>query len=126
MDIGQLRNNTNYYDGFEGEDEVIFELEKDRDFNLHIWVGYLDDILREPKLSGDGWIGLTRDYHQAEKAFIGSDEEYIVSPGEYLADIGQYRSRKFDHGETRQVLELLILFMRYAMDVDSQIVIKVA
>lgn len=126
MDIGQLRNNTIYYDGFEGEDEVIFELEKDRDINLHIWSGYLDDILREPNLSGEGWTGLTRDYHQAERAFSGSGEEYMVSPDEYLADIEQYQSRRFDAPETKQVLELLILLMKFAIDKASQIIIKVA
>ncbi len=125
MDIGQLRNNTVYYDGFEGEEEVIFELEKDHDINLHIWAGYLDDILREPNLSGEGWTGLTRDYHQAERAFSGSGEEFLVSPDEYLADIEQYQSRQFDAPETRQVLELLILLMKFAIDKASQIIIKV-
>ena len=126
MDIGQLRNNTSFYDGYEGEDEVIFELEKDRNLNLHIWVGYLDDILCEPSLSGEGWTGLTRDYHQAEKAFSGSGEGYIVSPDEYLTDIEQYQSRQFDAPESKEVLKLLMLFMKHAIDLKSQIIIRVS
>ena len=125
MDIGQLRNNTTYYDGYEGEDEVIFELAKDLTFNLHFWAGYLDDILREPNLSGKGWTGLTRDYHQAEKAFSGTGEEHIVSPKEYLADIEQYQTREFDAPESRQVLELIIVFLKHAINVESQVIIRV-
>ena len=126
MDIGQLRNNTTFYDGYEGEDEVIFEIEKDRTFNLHIWVGYLDDILRKPDLSGRGWTGLTRDYHQAENAFSGSGAEHIISPDEYLADIEQYKSRTFETPESKQVLELLILFMKHALNRSSRVIMKVS
>ena len=125
MDNGQFRNNTLYYNGFEGEDEVVFELEKDRAISLHVWTGYLDDILREPTPSDEGGTGLTQDYHQAEKAFSGSGEEYSVSPDEYLADIEQYQSRQFDFPETRQVLKLLILLLKFAIDKTSQIIIKV-
>ena len=125
MDIGQLRNNTTYYDGFEGEDEVVLSLESESEVAIHIWIGYLDDILREPVLDGSKWTGLTRDYHQLEGAFSEEGESTIDNPEEYLVDLQQYAGRKFDEPETMEVFQLIMSFLEYALQVKSRVRIQV-
>ena len=64
MDTGKTIDNFKFYEGFEGEPEIVIKAENSDMQILHIWDGYFDDILREPKLDGNGWQGFTRDYHQ--------------------------------------------------------------
>ena len=39
MDIGKLKNNISYYEGYEGEPEVVVALKGAEDITLHIWNG---------------------------------------------------------------------------------------
>jgi len=40
MDIGKLKNNTVFYEGFEDEPDIELYLSESPDFNIHIWDGY--------------------------------------------------------------------------------------
>ena len=42
MDIGNLKNNFTFYDGYEDESEIVLCIEKEE--TVHIWEGYFDDI----------------------------------------------------------------------------------
>ncbi len=123
MDTDLLRNNHQFYDGFEGEDEIVLSLEKKPEISIHVWFGYLDDILREPTLDGTGWKGLTRDYHQLKGAF-GTDSAILVPPEEYLDDLQQYKERIFTERETEEVLQLLISFFECAVKERTQVIIQ--
>lgn len=35
----------NFYEGFEGEPEYVFELEDDATYSLHMWEGYIDMLV---------------------------------------------------------------------------------
>ena len=123
MDTDLLRNNHQFYDGFEGEDEIVLSLEKKPEISIHVWSGYLDDILREPTLDGTEWKGLTRDYHQLEGAF-GTESVILVYPKDYLADLQQYKERIFTERETEEVLQLLISFFECAVKKRTQVIIQ--
>ena len=125
MDTGLLRNNYTYYEGFEGEDEVVLTLDSDSDMAIHVWVGYLDDILREPVLNGSEWTGLTRDYHQAEGAFSQEGESVTVHPEEYLEDMKKYSERQFDEPETAGAFQLLVAFLEFAVQEKALVRIQV-
>ena len=56
MDIGNLKNNFTFYEGYEDESEIVLCIEKDE--AIHIWEGYFDDIFDSPSLDGKGWKGL--------------------------------------------------------------------
>ncbi|MDO4483582.1 MAG: hypothetical protein Q4C54_03855 [Clostridia bacterium] len=100
--IDDLRFSKDYYHGCEGEEEVIISLDSNPLFNIHLWIGYLDDILNNPDLSGIGWNGFTRDYHQLEGAFsTKTDMCRVYSTQEYLEDLLQYKERNFDYPETK-------------------------
>ena len=123
MNTDQLRNNHKFYNGFEDEDEIVLSLEKKPEISIHVWSGYLDDILREPTFDGPGWKGLTRDYHQLKGAF-GTESVILVYPEEYLADLQQYKERIFTERETEEVLQLLISFFERAVEERTQVIIQ--
>ena len=123
MNTDQLRNNHKFYNGFEDEDEIVLSLEKKPEISIHVWSGYLDDILRKPTFDGPGWKGLTKDYHQLKGAF-GTDSAILVHPEEYLADLQQYKERIFTERETEEVLQLLISFFERAVEERTQVIIQ--
>lgn len=107
MDTGKTVDNYIYYEGFEDEPEIILSTDDKNIQVLHIWDGYLSDILREPNVDGNGWTGFTRDYHQLEGAFGDEDEMLITEIDEYLDDLKSYGNRCFDYEETKDVYDLL-------------------
>ena len=115
MDIGNQKNNYTYYEGYEGEPEIVIESENTDMQILHIWDGYLDDLLREPKIDGNGWLGFTRDYHQCEGAFGDNSEAVITDIPEYLNDLKLYEDRQFDYAETKDVYNLLCSWLENAI-----------
>ena len=125
MDTGLLRNNYVYYNGFEGEDEVVLSLASNKEISIHLWIGYLDDILREPTLDGSNWSGFTRDYHQLEGAFSQDGNAVTVNPFEYYKDLQLYADRKFDEPETTEVFQLIATFLEYAIQEKSLVIIVV-
>lgn len=126
MDIGNQKNNYTYYEGYEGEPEIIIESENDDMQILHIWDGYFDDLLREPKIDGNGWLGFTRDYHQCEGAFGDDSVGIITNLTEYLDDLKLYADRQFDYDETKDVYDLLYSWLEEAIkNRCKKIIIKV-
>lgn len=115
MDTGKIIDNYTYYEGFEDEPEIIFKAEDENIQVLHIWDGYLDDMLREPNLDGKGWSGFTRDYHQLEGAFGDDNEMLITEIDEYLQDLKLYANRHFDYDETKAVYDLLCSWLETAI-----------
>lgn len=55
MDIGKTNDNYIFYEGYEGEPEIILYIPNET--TIHIWEGYFDDIYDTPSLDGKGWIG---------------------------------------------------------------------
>lgn len=60
MGIGKIIDNDTFYEGYEGEPQIVLSL-ADMEV-LHIWEGYFEDIYGAPALDGKGWNGFTRDY----------------------------------------------------------------
>ena len=124
MDIGSLKNNYTYYNGYEDENEIILIIENVQ--ALHIWEGYFDDIFDAPNIDGKGWKGFTKDYHQCEGVFSGSNEIYQIAPNEYLDDLLQYKGRTFEFEETMDVLNLMISLLEKAIKEKASVFIKMA
>ena len=116
MDTGKIRDNYKFFEDFDGEPEIVIEAENTDMQILHIWDGYLDDILREPNLDGNGWLGFTRDYHQCEGAFGDESEGSITNLIEYLDDLKLYADREFDYDDTRDVYNLLYSWLEEAIN----------
>ena len=114
MGIGKT-DNYKFYEGYEGEPEVILSVKNNELETIHIWDGFFDDIFRKPSLDGKGWNGFTRDYHQCEGAFDIYGEAIITDIQEYIEDLKIYESRKFDYEDTKEVYNLICSWLDEAL-----------
>ena len=56
--------NKKYYDGFEGEPEILFICRKGNDSEIFVmWEGYFDHIMRSMLPDKGGWTGLVYYYN---------------------------------------------------------------
>lgn len=108
MDTGKRKDDYRFYEGYEGEREVVISL---LDITYHFWDGYFEDIFGNPKTTDSGWIGFTRDYNEFINAFEDDCIECAVEPEEYLSDLILYQGQKFSYSETTDVLNCLITIM---------------
>ena len=113
MDIGNLKNNYTYYEGYEDEGKIVLCIEADQ--AIHIWEGYFDDIYDTPTLDGNGWKGFTRDYHQFEGVFSEDGGITEIDPSEYLEDLMLYKEKIFEFEETTEVFNLMVSFLEEAI-----------
>ena len=113
MDIGNLKNNYTYYEGYEDEGKIVLCIEADQ--AIHIWEGYFDDIYDTPTLDGNGWKGFTRDYHQFEGVFSEGGGITEIDPSEYLEDLMLYKEKSFEFEETTEVFNLMVSFLEEAI-----------
>ena len=124
MDIGKLKGNTKFYDGFEEDTEVVLSYVDNPVYNIHIYEGFFYDFFGKPALDGNGWSGFTRDYNQMERTFGGS--EYIVSDvREYLNDLLSYSDKKFEYEAVSECYDLLRDFLMYALESNNRILVQV-
>ena len=112
MDIGKLKNNTVFYEGFEDEPEIELYLSESPDFNIHIQDGYFLDIFGSPAMDRNGWNGFTRDYNQMKRTY--EKQGVKVDIEEYLNDLCIYQNKAFEYDETVECYNLLYAFLEYA------------
>ncbi len=118
MDTGKTNDNYTFYEGYEGEPEIILSLEGT---SFHIWDGYFEDIYGTPPLGGNGWHGFTKDYNQMEGIFSDDDTVVEIDPKEYLADLMLYKNKAFDFEDTAQVFNLLLSLFEKAVQFNLKI-----
>ncbi|MDO4179455.1 MAG: hypothetical protein Q4D21_09780 [Phascolarctobacterium sp.] len=126
MDIGKLKNNSDFYDGYEGEGEIILSLAKSPEIIIHIWDGYFEDIFGNPYTTENEWQGFTRDYQEACNTFSGSENSVSIDPTCYLNDLCLYKEHSFSYEETSSCLDLLIAFFEYAAMHHSEVIVLVS
>ena len=108
MDIGNIITDDTFYVGYEGEGKTFFCFGEAK--CLHIWDGYLDDILCIPFSEGD-WCGFTRDYHMMQGVFASENSAVTIDVEEYLSDLLLYKNKLFDFKETKEVLHRLVFWL---------------
>lgn len=126
MDIGNLKNNYAFYEGYEGEPEIVLMLAEATEYNIHLWEGYFDDIFGEPILDGNGWKGFTRDMHQLEGVFGDNETAIAIDASEYLEDILSYRNKSFRYAETASAMALMVEFLQYAVENGLTVTVEMA
>ena len=93
-----------YYQGFEGEPEIIFKKE-DNDEILVIWEGYFDQIMCAIEPSPIGWTGAAYYYNM----HLGWYEESPWEIKDLCGMLAQFKSIKRDRLPTiaAEILEIL-------------------
>jgi hypothetical protein len=124
MDIKKFDIKFNFVDGYDGEPYVLFKIQGSTEPLLKIWEGLIADLLENPDMSGNGWKGLTRDYHELKGIWADGYEETEIDLAEYLNDLAYYVNKSFDYEETEEMLESLLKYLNYAKAQGSQIVAR--
>ncbi len=125
MVIGNLPN-YKFYDGYEGEPEVVLNICEKEEMSLHIWEGYFEDVFENALLNGDGWSGFTRDVQQCERTFAGDGASVCIDIDEYLTDLRSYRGCAFEFKETAECLELICDFLTEAKQMNYSVQVSVS
>ncbi|MBQ3683202.1 MAG: hypothetical protein II922_09010 [Succinimonas sp.] len=133
MDTGTLDIRLNFVAGYDNEPYVIFKINDRADGSdepqphepsLKIWEGLIADLLENPDMSGKGWKGLTRDYHELKGIWADDCEDTEIDAAEYLSDLACYVNQSFDYEETAEMLESLRKFLSYAKEQGFQVTAK--
>ena len=133
MDTGTLDIRLNFVAGYDNEPYVIFKINDRADGSdepqphepsLKIWEGLIADLLENPDMSGKGWKGLTRDYHELKGIWADDCEDTGIDAAEYLSDLACYVNQSFDYEETAEMLESLRKFLSYAKEQGFQVTAK--
>lgn len=120
-DYFKIKNNSLFYDGFEGEGSWEFKIESEPDINITIWDGYIDDIFGEPIINHDTWKGFTRDSQECIGPF---EKATIIDSNEYLEDMKQYLKHQFRFRESIEALNLMLLLLNYAIETNQNVIVE--
>lgn len=116
-----ILNNYKYYDGYEGEPEVIFQLQDNNNTSIHLWTGYIDDIMNhQPGTNEDYKIGLSRDWNNIEGPY-SEDKNNFIDVDDYYSDLIRFEKADFKYEETKAVYELIMYFLKYAKDNNKSV-----
>lgn len=129
MDTSNMINNEKYYEDFKEdfEKKYIFEILQDKQYNISIWEGYIDDIFNNPneknkeyRVKMSDWSGMTYDwqYDLIEETNKSIDAEL------YYEDLQNYMTSSFEIVETKEVLILLLDFLKFAMENNYTILVR--
>ncbi|MBR1923917.1 MAG: hypothetical protein IJ839_01400 [Ruminobacter sp.] len=124
MDIGKLNIKYDFTEGYEGEPYLVFKIKNSNELTLKIWEGLVADMLENPDMSGSGWKGLTRDYHELKGIWTDGDKEVEINVSEYLADLLYYSNKSFDYEETLEMFESLHKYLNYAKEQGYSVIAK--
>ncbi len=136
MDIGKLKNNKEFSEwehmyetemGYIYDSEIILLLKENPEFNIHIWEAFFDDIFDKPPLNGIEWRGFTRDRNEYIGVFSkkSGNKMEIQNLEEYFVDLLEHNEKEFDFAETRDVFNLMVDFLRYAIATGQTVVVQV-
>lgn len=113
-----------YYQGFEGEPEIMFNLRSvnGNDIDLRMWGGYFDKIMRQVSPKEGKWTSLAYYYHLD----IGWYEE---SPWLIEEPIKAYEQLKEINKESlqieeKEIVELILDMLKIAIKNEGQVFIS--
>lgn len=123
-----VETDERYYDGFEGEPEIIFIISKNGTEYKRVgfWEGYFSDMLHEVKPTDEGWTGITYYFHVG----MYKDEQWLEDKPWHINDLPlvlcqlqEIERDKFQIQDTINVLELLIDLIKNTIDNKEEILI---
>ncbi|MBQ7567844.1 hypothetical protein IJT17_03475 [bacterium] len=123
MGTGELNIRLNFIEGYGYGDEpyIVFNMPGSSIEPLLIWEGLFADLLDNPDMSGKGWIGFTRDYHELKGIWNEDYEPVSIDVSEYLKDLDYYTGQSFKFEETAEMFEALRKYLEYAQRNGYQI-----
>lgn len=114
-------NNDKFYQGFEGEPEVIFQLLDDNNISVHVWDGYISDMMRnQPGTDDDYRLGLSRDWNTLQGPYADKAIN-LIDVDEYYNDLIRIENMQFEFEDTKEVYKLIMFFLKLAKDNNQKV-----
>lgn len=114
-----------FYDGFEGEPEIIFTLVKedgDKE-EIGIWDGYFNTIMNKIEPKENGWTSLAY-YFQLYIGWYDESPWLISNVKEACEQLKEIDSESFENNEEKEILEKIICMLEEAITKESKVYIS--
>ena len=124
MNGARLNVKLDFTRDYEGGPYISFEMVGADYEPLVVWEGLFADLLDAPDMSGKGWKGFTRDYHELKGIWDEHKVETEIRISEYLKDLKSYKNASFDYEDTSEMATSLRRYLEYAQAHGFRIVAK--
>lgn len=122
--VNEMTINEKYYNGFEGESEIIFSLiENDITIEkIGIWDGYFNAIMELVEPEENGWTGLAYYYHLYTGWY---EEENWLIPNvlEAYKQLSNIDASELVYREEKEVLFLIVDVLKHAVENNGKVFI---
>lgn len=108
------------YEGFEEYDEYDF-MAVDEDENviyfIKTWEGFVDEIFRDPDLSGKGWVGFTKLYQEGilNDSYTRNNPFIVDNNEDFYNDLLNYKNLHLEN-EAKKLYEGLLELTKLCID----------
>ena len=117
------------YEGFEEYDEYDFIAVDENNNVLYFikaWEGFVDEIFREPDLSGKGWTGFTKLYQEGilDDSYTRNNPYIVENVTEFYNDLLNYEDVSLDN-EAKELYEGLLELAKLCIDSHCKIYLAI-
>ena len=117
------------YEGFEEYDEYDFIAVDENNNVLYFikaWEGFVDEIFREPDLSGKGWTGFTKLYQEGilDDSYTRNNPYIVENVIEFYNDLLNYKDVSLDN-EAKELYDGLLELAKLCIDSHCKIYLAI-
>jgi len=117
------------YEGFEEYDEYDFIAVDENNNVLYFvkaWEGFVDEIFREPDLSGKGWTGFTKLYQEGilDDSYTRNNPYIVENVTEFYNDLLNYKDVSLDN-EAKDLYDGLLELAKLCIDSHCKIYLAI-
>lgn len=117
------------YKGFEEYDEYDFIAVDENNNVLYFikaWEGFVDEIFRDPDLSGKGWTGFTKLYQEGilDDSYTRNNPYIVENVTEFYNDLLNYKDVSLEN-EAKELYEGLLELAKLCIDSHCKIYLAI-
>ena len=125
MDTGKFNIKTDFYSGYEGEPELVLEMENNFP-SMKIWDGFLYDLFYVSNPPNGNFKGFTRDFFHDVGIWNDDWEKVkIENIDEYIEDVKGYLDLKFDFPKTSEAIHALYDYLLFAKEHNYSVFVEI-
>ena len=118
----------NLYEGYEEYDEYDFIAVDDNNvvYFIKAWEGFVDEIFREPDLSGKGWTGFTKLYQEGilDDSYTMKNPFKVENNEEFYNDLLYYKNLNLEK-EAKELYNGLLELSKLSIENNYKIYIAI-
>ena len=121
--IGKIKwiNNNKLYNNYREEPRVTFRFVDESDASIQICEKYINDIMNhQPGTEDDFKYGLSYDWYYREGPY-SIKKNNIINVDDYIKDLVRFKKMYFKYEKTKEVYELILLFLKNAKNNNKKV-----